>query len=202
MRDLGIRSIIRSKRKYFGNAVKLRKPNIIDQNFKAAASNIKWTTDVTYLYYNNMRFYLSVILDLYNREVISYAISNRNDIKLVEKTIIKAVLNAKDISGVILHSDQGSLYTTEFYSRLLKSYNIIQSMSRKGNCLDNSPVECFFSHLKSELIYTTRFNTPEDMHQGVDQYINFYNKERLQKNLNYQSPKTYKLNTSIPQVSH
>lgn len=202
MKDLGIRSVIRRKRKYFGNAVKLRKPNIIHQNFKAAASNIKWVTDITYLYYNNMRFYLSVILDLYNREVISYVVSNRNDIKLVEKTIMNAVLDTKDVSGVILHSDQGSLYTSEFYSRLLKSYGIIQSMSRKGNCLDNSPVECFFSHLKSELIYTTRFNTPQEMHQGVDQYISFYNKERIQKNLNYQSPQIYKLNKSIPLVSH
>lgn len=202
MRDLGIRSIIRRKKKNFSNAIKLRKPNIIAQDFKAAASHIKWTTDVTNLYYKNMRFYLSVVLDLYNREILSFVISNKNDMQLVEKTILNAALNNENISGVILHSDQGSQYTTEFYSRLLKSYGIIQSMSRKGNCLDNSPVECFFSHLKSELIYTTSFNSSEEMHKAVAQYISFYNKERIQKKLNYQSPQTYKLKQNIPQVSH
>lgn len=202
MRELGIRSIIRRKRKYFGNASKIIKPNILEQNFRAEKSNSKWSTDITNLYYKNIRFYLCVILDLYNREILSYIISNRNDNQLVINTIMKATEKPEDIPGVILHSDQGSQYTTEYYSNLLLSKGIVQSMSRRGNCLDNAPVECFFSHLKSELIYTTRFSSEEEMKHGIDEYIRFYNQVRIQQKLNNLSPISYKIKENKQKLSH
>lgn len=202
MLKLGIRSVIRRKRKYFGNASKIIKPNILEQDFRTGKSNSKWSTDVTNLYYKNNRFYLCVILDLYNREILSYIMSSKNDNQLVISTINKATSRRKNMAGVILHSDQGSQYTTEYYSKLLLSKGIIQSMSRRGNCLDNAPVECFFSHLKSELIYTTKFSSEEEMKQGIEEYIRFYNQERIQQKLNNLSPISYKLKEKTLNLSH
>jgi putative transposase len=202
MRELGIRSIIRRKRKYYGNETKIIKPNILEQNFRAEKSNIKWSTDITNLYYKNIRFYLCVILDLYNREILSYMMSNRNDNQLVINTIKQASENAEGIPGVILHSDQGSQYTTEYYSNMLLSKGIVQSMSRRGNCLDNAPVECFFSHLKSELIYTTKFSSEEEMKRSIVEYIRFYNQERIQQKLNNLAPVSYKITESMQKMSH
>ena len=202
MRKLGIKSIIRRKRKYYGNASKVIKPNILGQNFSAEKNNSKWSTDITNLYYKNIRFYLCVILDLYNREILSYIMSYRNDNQLVINTIMEATEKTENIQGVILHSDQGSQYTTEYYSNLLLSKSIVQSMSRRGNCLDNAPVECFFSHLKSELIYTTKFGSEEEMRRGIDEYIRFYNQERIQQKLNNLSPISFKIKESIQKLSH
>ena len=202
MLKLGIRSVIRRKRKYFGNASKIIKPNILEQDFRTGKSNSKWSTDVTNLYYKNNRFYLCVILDLYNREILSCIMSSKNDNQLVISTINKATSRRENMVGVILHSDQGSQYTTEYYSKLLLSKGIIQSMSRRGNCLDNAPVECFFSHLKSELIYTTKFSSEEEMKQGIEEYIRFYNQERIQQKLNNLSPITYKLKEKTLNLSH
>jgi len=200
MSELGIKSIIRRKRKYYGNASKIIKPNILAQNFRAEESNSKWSTDITNLYFKNIRFYLSVILDLYNREILSYMISHKNDNQLVINTIRKVSEGTGKISGVILHSDQGSQYTTEYYSRLLLSKGIVQSMSRRGNCLDNAPVECFFSHLKSELVYIRKFSSEDEMQRGIEEYIRFYNNERIQQKLNNRSPISFK--ESNQKLSH
>ena len=192
MKELGLRSIIRRKRKNFYKSAAIIKPNILSQNFRSEKINRKWATDVTNLYYQNSRIYLSIILDLYNREVISYSISQRNDNLLVIGTIKGIMQKTNDLKGIILHSDQGYQYTTEYYSNLLSSLGIIQSMSRRGNCLDNAPVECFFSHLKSELMYTTKFSSKEEMIEEVEKYIKFYNTERIQIKLNKMSPVCYK----------
>lgn len=192
MKKAGLKSIIRKRRKGFYNAAPLIKPNILGQDFKTDRINAKWTTDITNLYFDNKTIYLSVILDLCNREILSYEMSQKKDNHLVIGTIKEAVNKAKNIEGVILHSDQGSQYTTEYYSNLLKSYGIVQSMSRRGNCLDNAPVECFFSHLKCELIYTIKFQSKEHMINEVEKYINFYNQKRIQVKLKNLSPVSYR----------
>jgi len=202
MREMGIKALQRRKRKNYNQATAVIKPNILNQDFNAGGKNMKWATDITYLNYNNRRLYLSIILDLYNREVVSYEISDRNDNQLVISTLNKALEKSKDVRGIILHSDQGSQYTTEYYSRYLTSRNMIQSMSRKGNCLDNAQVECFFSHLKSELIYTTTFHSEEDMVTAVESYIKFYNYERIQQKLKNLPPVAYFLQGQNDNISH
>jgi putative transposase len=193
MRQMGLKSKIRRKRKVFTSCTPIIRPNILNQNFKAEKKNKKWVTDITNLYYNNTRIYLSVIMDLYNLEVVSYFMSRKKDNHLVSDTLSKAIRGRKELEETILHSDQGSQYTTEHYSNLLEKAGIQQSMSRRGNCLDNAPVECFFSHLKSELIYTTKFSSEQEMIEAVKQYINFYNNERIQLKLKNLPPVTYRL---------
>lgn len=202
MREMGIKAKQRRKRRNYNQGTAIIKPNVLDQDFKTESINNKWTTDITYLIYNNSRMYLSIILDLYNREVVSYELSHRNDNQLVIKTLNRAIEKIKDVSGIILHSDQGSQYTTEYYSRFLNSNKMIQSMSRKGNCLDNAPVECFFSHLKSELMYINSFSSEQEMIEGVESYIRFYNHERIQQKLNYLSPVSYRKQEKNYKISH
>jgi transposase InsO family protein len=193
MKENGIRAKIRVKRwKYFGR----KEPYIISDNhlnreFSASYPNKKWVTDVTYLIFNGKRLYLSVIQDLYNNEVVSYHISERNDLKLVLDTLKKAT-KKREANGVLLHSDQGYQYTSKRYNLTLQKYNIKISMSRKGNCLDNACIESFFSHFKSECFYRYQFTEEAQVEHAVKRYIWFYNNKRFQKKLNNLSPLEYR----------
>jgi len=192
MKELGIQAKIRRKRKYFGKKeAYVVSDNHLNREFQAKRPNEKWVTDITYLQSNGIRLYLSAIKDLYNNEIVAYQISHRNDVRLVIDTVKLAIKRKKDVSGILLHSDQGFQYTSRQYHALLKQYNIRASMSRKGNCLDNACMENFFSHLKTECIYMHQFKTAEEMKQAVIQYIEFYNNERIQTKLNSCSPREY-----------
>ena len=194
MRLLALKSKIRRKRKNYpkeGNAVEIS-PNLLMRDFRASGENEKWTTDITYLLYGYKRAYLSVILDLYNLEVVSYTVSYYNNLQLALGTVKKACIKREHAAGVILHSDQGGQYTSRDYSTLLEGKGIRQSMSAKGNCLDNAPAECFFSHLKSELIYLDKFSSIEEMIKKVEEYIDFYNNRRIQLKLNKMAPVEYR----------
>lgn len=191
MREMGIKAIQRRKRKNYNQSTAVIMPNVLNQHFSSAKLNRKLCTDITCFIYNSSRLYLSVILDLYNREVVSYQISKHNDNELVISTIQKA-FEKIELRGAILHSDQGSQYTTTYYHKLLESKGIIQSMSRKGNCLDNAPIECFFSHLKSETIYTKKYKSEKELIIAIKEYIKYYNEQRLQRKLNYLSPVQYR----------
>ena len=193
MREMGIKSRVRRKRKAYNRGTPIIKPNLLNQRFKVERANRKWVTDITNLYYNNTKIYLSAILDLYNLEILSYKMSRKNDNFLVARTLMEAINKSTRLEGTILHSDQGSQYTTEYYSNILKEAGMIQSMSRRGNCLDNAPIECFFSHLKSELIYLNKYNTEQELINAVKEYIKFYNNKRIQINLRKLSPVTYRL---------
>ena len=127
-------------------------PNILKRNFKADRPNQKWTTDITYLIFKGTRAYLSTILDLYDRKVIAYKISKHNDIKLVKDTLNEAIAKRKDVSGVILHSDQGFQYTSYEYKAICESNSIQISMSRKGTPIDDSPMENWHALLKKETL--------------------------------------------------
>jgi len=140
----------RKYRSYRGAQGKIA-PNILERNFKADAPTQKWATDITEFKVNGKKLYLSTIVDLFNQEIISYELADAPVFKLVMNMIRKAIPKAGDCSQLMLHSDQGWHYQMSKYQYLLKSNGITQSMSRKGNCLDNAVMENFFGILKSEL---------------------------------------------------
>lgn len=197
MRELNIKSIIRRPRypnrirnNQLENNTKIE--NILKRNFKADKPIQKLVTDITYLIFGNQRLYLSVIQDLFNNEIIGYQIGRHNDIQLVTNTITDVIDKKKDVTGTIIHSDQGYQYTSKEYNKLLKQYGIIQSMSRKGNCLDNAAIESFFSHFKCEAFYPSKVQTIEEAISVVEEYIYFYNNERYQKRLDQMAPVEYR----------
>lgn len=153
--------------------------NKIRQNFKAQKENEKWCTDITYLTYSGKTVYLSTILDLYNRKVISYEISKRNNNELVIKTLNNAIKRAKNTKGLIIHSDQGYQYTSKQYQQICKSNNIEISMSRRGNPIDNAPIESFHANLKRETLYSNKIKSIEEYIELVKDWIKFYNTERI-----------------------
>ncbi|MGM7683295.1 IS3 family transposase [Cytobacillus sp. Hm23] len=187
MKDLGIKSVIRKKRPYYGRKeAYLISNNYLNREFHASKPNEKWVTDITYLIFNGQKLYLSAIMDLYNNEVVSYQISKKNDYKLVMDTLHKAV-KKRNVQGTLLHSDQGYQYTSHNYNQLLKKYNMKVSMSRKGNCWDNASMESFFSHLKTECFNLFTYKKPKEVKEAIKHYIYFYNHERFQKKLNKSS---------------
>lgn len=191
MKEIGIQSIIRKKRRYFGKQAPVVQPNRLNRNFTATAPNQKLVTDITYLPLNGQFYYLSAIQDLFNNEIVAYHLSERNDLKLVLDTIEK-VGKKLDVSETIIHSDQGFQYTSKPYNRRLEELGILGSHSRKANCLDNACIESFFSHLKTEMLYITKYTSAEELYQAIEDYIKFYNIDRFQKKLSHLSPIQYR----------
>ena len=154
-------------------------PNLIKRNFKALKPNQKWTTDITYLIYNDKRLYLSTILDLYDRKVVAYQISKFNDINIVINTLNEAIAKRKDVSGIILHSDQGFQYTSYEYKAICESNGITISMARKGTPIDDSPIESWHSLLKKETLYNNNITSLENYIELVEEWVEFYNTTRI-----------------------
>lgn len=170
------------RRKYMyrkPNEVMYKYANLYEQNFKAETINQKWTTDISYIITPEGRLYLSVIRDVYDGFVIAYKYSVIQDLKLVADTVKLAIKNTK-VANTILHSDQGFQYTSHMYYLLAKEYGLTLSMSRKGTPLDNAPAESFFSAFKTECIYLEKPKTIEEAKRLCDEYIDFYNYERIQ----------------------
>jgi putative transposase len=183
MNKLGVHSIAR-KRKFMKKNEDLgtyhRYPNILNREFSATQPNQKWVTDVTYIHTQQGWAYLSIIKDLHDGFIVAHDFARHNSLELVMKTIKKAKEKEVVTDGLILHSDQGTQYTSHAYYALTKEYNITPSMSRRGNCWDNAVVENFFGHLKEEAIRQVPNPTFEEVHQIIDDYIYFYNHERIQ----------------------
>ena len=158
------------------------KPNLLKRNFTAEFPNQKWSTDITYLIYKGKRMYLSSIMDLYTRNIISYKISKRMDNKLVMDTLNEAIRKQKDVHGVILHSDQGFQYTSNEYKAICEANGIIISMSPKGSPVDNSPIESFHSSLKRETLKSYNITSLEEYVALVKDWILFYNTNRIRLN--------------------
>ncbi len=155
------------------------KPDLLKRNFNVAEQNKVWVTDITYLIFENKRAYLSTILDLYDRKIVAYQISRRNDIKLVLDTLNEAIGKTKDVSNLIIHSDQGFQYTSSEYKAVCESKGIQISMSRKGTPLDDSPMESFHSILKKETLYNNYITSFEEYLFLVEDWLLFYNTTRL-----------------------
>lgn len=197
MNCLGIKPKTIRKRKYSsyqGEIGKVAK-NIINRDFEATAPNQKWTTDVTEFAFNWGKAYLSPILDMFNDEIISYDLSISPNFVQTQNMLSKAFNKFDNLNGLILHSDQGWQYQMKSYSKQLESRGIIQSMSRKGNCLDNGIMEQFFGKLKIEMFYGNerKYQSFNDFKNEIDNYIYWYNNERIQVNLKGLSPVQYRI---------
>jgi putative transposase len=192
MKQAGLQSLIRRKKRFYKPVCEGNKAdNTLNREFKAERPNEKWVTDITYLPHQGMNLYLSTIKDLFSKEIVAYQISERNDLQLVLDTLDRAI-KKEEVTGVLIHSDQGFQYTSHKYKHVLQEYKINRSMSRRGNCLDNACMENFFSHFKAECLYLNRFSSKDELVQAVHSYIRFYNEERIQCGLNYQSPVEYR----------
>lgn len=165
--------------------------NILERKFYADKPNEKWLTDVTeFKYYMNgekKKIYLSAILDLYDRRIVSYVISDRNDNPLVYETFDRALQESPDVHPMF-HSDRGYQYTSRVFHNKLEKAGMIQSMSRVGKCIDNGPMEGFWGILKRERYYGKRFTEKEELIQMIEDYIEYYNTKRLQRNLGVLTP--------------
>lgn len=198
MKQLGLKCMVRIKkyRSYKGQIGKIA-PNILRRNFRSDAPNQKWTTDITEFALLGTKLYLSPILDMYNGEIISYNISERPLLGQVMDMLDKAFVKISDNTNLIFHSDQGWQYQHKQYQERLKKKGIRQSMSRKGNCLDNSVMENFFGLLKSELLYLRDFNSIEEFHAELEKYIDYYNNKRIKSKLKGLSPVQYRIQSSL-----
>lgn len=183
MQKLNIRSVAR-QRKIFRKATQARilhyYDNVLQREFSASQPNQKWVTDVTYIATQQGWAYLSTIKDLFDGFIVSHRLGRQNSLGLVLNTL-KQAQQQEQISGeLLLHSDHGYQYTSHAYAQLTRQYAITPSMSRLGNCWDNAPMENFFSHLKEEALYPYPVPSFEDARQRIDDYIHFYNYERIQ----------------------
>ena len=182
MQKYNLLSVVRRKKyRNYGEYLH-RYPNLLNRNFKADCPNQKWVTDISYIKTCQGTLYLSVIRDLFDNSIVAYKTGTEQNINLVLSTIREAKKKEKVTAELQLHSDQGFQYTSHQYFKLTKSYNITPSMSRKGNPYDNALAENFFSILKTECIYRTKLQTFEDASILIDEYIHFYNHERIQLN--------------------
>jgi transposase InsO family protein len=180
MKQLGIVCRVRMKkyRSYKGDVGKIA-PNLLERDFVAELPNQKWVTDVTEFSLFGQKLYLSPILDLCSRDIVSYTISERPVLSMVTTMLDKAFEQLPNVTNLILHSDQGWHYQHKQYQRMLNEKGIRQSMSRKGNCLDNAVIENFFGLLKSELLYLQKFDSIDQFKKELIDYLDYYNNRRI-----------------------
>ena len=198
MKELGIKCMVRIQkyRSYKGEVGKIA-PNLIERDFSALAPNQKWTTDITEFSLFGEKIYLSPILDMFNGEIISYNISSRPVLGQVMDMLDKAFAKIPDHTNLIFHSDQGWQYQHKQYQKRLIDKGIQQSMSRKGNCLDNSVMENFFGLLKSELLYLREFESIDEFVMELEKYIDYYNNKRIKSKLKGLSPVQYRIQSCV-----
>jgi putative transposase len=180
MKALGLFCRVRMKkyRSYKGEVGKIA-PDLLGRYFEATAPNQKWVTDVTEFSLFGQKLYLSTILDLFSRDIVSYTLSGRPLLSMIMKMLHQAFVQIPDDVNLILHSDQGWQYQHQHYRDVLKSKGVRQSMSRKGNCLDNAVMENFFGLLKSELLYLQDFDSMNHFKAEVINYMDYYNNRRI-----------------------
>lgn len=155
-------------------------PNRLARDFQASHPNQKWVTDITYIHTQQGWAYLSVIKDLFDGFIVAHQLSRDNSIGLVTRTIQLAKQKERNVKGLLLHSDQGYQYRSDPYRILIDGYGIVPSMSRRGNCWDNAPMENFFSHLKEEALRPSTNPTFQEAQRMIDEYVHFFNYERIQ----------------------
>lgn len=188
-----LKSVVRPKKyRSYRGAVGRVAPNILQRQFGAERLNQKWVTDITEFKVGDKKLYLSPVLDLYNGEIIAYEMAQRPLFDMVKGMLEKALARLGPNDRPIVHSDQGWHYQMRAYQKMLAGKKMIQSMSRKGNCLDNAVIESFFGTLKSEFYYLNRFDSIEALQTGIKRYIHYYNHERIKTKLKGLSPVMYR----------
>lgn len=193
MKEEGLTSRVRIKkyRSYRGEVGKVA-PDLLQRDFGATKPQQKWVTDVTEFSLHGQKLYLSPVLDLFNGEIVSYALCDRPSLQPIMDMLRTALSSLSDGSNLIVHSDQGWQYQHKEFQRLLKRKGVQQSMSRKGNCLDNSVMESFFAVLKSELLYLKKFDSMEHFRFELIKYLSYYNNDRMKLKLKGMSPVEYR----------
>ena len=193
MQEEGLKSIVRRKKykSYRGEEGRICS-NILKRDFTAIEPNKKWATDVTEFNIGGKKRYLSAVLDMYNREIVSYEVAGNAEYNLVGKMLTRALKRVKKEDGLLLHSDQGWQYQQKKYQKKLERKKITQSMSRKGNCLDNAMIENFFGHVKEEMFNNEKYQDVKDFDRELKRYMKYYNNERIQEKLNGLSPVEYR----------
>jgi putative transposase len=174
-------------------------PNRLAQRFAVPATNRVWAGDLTFIPTRTGWLYVAVLLDLYSRRVVGWAMSERQSPTVVIEAWLMAWRQRRPAPGLLHHSDQGKQYTASLYQTVLARRGVIVSMSRKGNCYDNAPVESFFSTLKNELVRHRQFQDQGEARQAIFEYIEgFYNRQRLHQALGYRSPEEFEQQASDP----
>ena len=170
--------------------------NLLNQDFVAEKPNTVWVSDITYIWTLEGWLYLAVILDLYSRQVVGWAMSDKLTANFVIKALYQAIGWRNPVRGCIFHSDRGIQYASAEFRNVLNSHGFIQSMSRKGNCYDNAVAESFFHTLKTEHVYDYRYETRAEPVRSVFEYIEvFYNRQRRHSAIGYRSPISFELDT-------
>ena len=172
-------------------------PNLLKRDFRAVRPNSKWTTDITEFKLLGQKLYLSPIMDLFNGEIISYTLSSSPSFHPVTEMLKNAFHKIPDNSQLILHSDQGWQYQMRTYQKMLKDKGIRQSMSRRGNCYDNSVMENFFGILKSEFYHNQKFFSIDQFSKELSEYIDYYNNRRIKVKLKGLSPVQFRTQSFI-----
>ncbi|WOV84736.1 IS3 family transposase [Sporosarcina jeotgali] len=196
MREMNIQSKIRRKKYTKEEKTKVGGyiyPNLLERDFSALLPNRKWVMDVTEFTRGDEKVYVSAIMDLYDRNPIGVVVGRSSNNKMMEETIRKAMQerNLKDLSQVVIHTDQGNVYRSHRYNQLTRELGFLASMSRKANCWDNAVIESFFSHFKTELPYHYSIDTSALLERAIPKFIKYYKEVRSQKRLGYLSPNAY-----------
>ncbi len=193
MGQLQLKSRVRPKkyRSWRGEVGRVA-PNLLQRQFDAERPNQKWVTDVTEFNVGGQKLYLSPVMDLYNAEIVAYQMDQRPSFELVSGMLKKALTKLGQKDRPLLHSDQGWQYQMPAYRRLLAQHALTQSMSRRGNCLDNAAMESVFGTLKSECYRLSRFSSVDQLRDALTRYIHYYNHERIKLKLKGLSPVQYR----------
>ena len=193
MQQLSLQSTVRPKRyKSYRGAVGKHIDNTLNRDFNAIKPNQKWVTDITEFKVANQRVYLSPIIDLFNQEVVSYEVGTSPRLNLVTDTLNKAINQLAWHERPLIHSDQGWQYQHQLTRKIIADNNLTQSMSRKGNCLDNAVAENFFGIMKTEMFHGYEYKSVLELVNAIKEYIEYYNHKRIKLKLKGLSPIAYR----------
>jgi putative transposase len=199
MRSLRLVCKVRRKKRYssYQGEQGVVAPNLLKRQFDADAPNKKWVTDVTEFSVGDQKLYLSPVMDLFDRQITSYAIGSSPNLELANASLREALATLKDGQKPLVHSDRGFQYQHRLWRLLLQNAGAVQSMSRKANCYDNAVMENFIWHLKEELFNRVRFVNTEALTAALHEYIHWYNTERISTKLNGLSPVQYRVKALV-----
>lgn len=198
LQELGLKSLVRPKKYRAWRGQCAITPNLLQRQFCAERPNQKWVTDVTEFNVRGDKLYLSPVMDLYNGEIVAYELRKRPLFELVGNMLKKALAKLHREDAPLLHSDQGWQYQMPIYRQQLIDSGLTQSMSRRGNCLDNAAMESFFGILKTEFFYLNKFTSIEQLQEGLHRYIHYYNHHRIKLKLKGLSPVQYRIQAFGP----